>query len=472
MPTFKVVTLGCKVNQYEGQAIRERFESEGFAAAANREPASVVVVNLCTVTATADSKGRKTIRRLARENPGSKLVVTGCVADRNKVKLSALPEVWRVVPNVRKLAIPAIVARDAVSLSPSGECTPATGRPTVGGTRYIGNSCGGRSIFDCTVKNFDGHSRAFVKIQDGCDKGCSYCIVPQVRGKPVSKPFETAIDEIRRLADSGFKEIVISGIHVGSYGNDLQPRRSLLDLLEELARHEVGARLRLSSIEVGEIDGALVDFTANAPLICPHLHVPLQSGSNRILATMNRRYGSERYVEKIAELRARLDTPAITTDVIVGFPGEERCDFERTLEVCRACGFSKIHVFPFSPRWGTRAAEMPGRCESGELRRRLAELKALEHELATSFRERLVGRRAQVLAEGRGSPMSRTQHDPAKLRDPRHGMAPAITLAGFCERYIRTTFQGSAGDAGELVTVRYIGTRPGGLRAEKVTSCV
>lgn len=448
-PTFRVETLGCKVNQYEGQAIREQFESEGFTAAAAGEPASVVVVNLCTVTATADAKGRKVIRRLARENPGAKIVVTGCIADWDRNKLAAQSEVWRLVPNSRKLDIPEMV-KAALSNEKNYD--------------QSWEQRSGRSLATCTISGFAGHSRAFVKIQDGCDKGCSYCIVPHVRGKPVSKPFEMACDEICRLADRGFKEIVISGIHVGSYGNDLTPRRSLLDLLEELRRRKLPARLRLSSIEVGELDSALVGFMANSDIMCPHLHIPLQSGSNKILAAMNRRYKSGEYVEKIAELRARLDMPAITTDVIVGFPGEERRDFEQTLAVCRACGFSKIHIFPFSPRRGTAAAALPGRCGSGELWRRLGELRMLERELATSFRSSLVGRNLTVLVE------SRRDGGQGKRRVPKdEHSAEATTLTGFCERYIRTSFQGLASDIGKLVTVRCVRVEPGALVGQRVS---
>ncbi len=446
-PKFKIETFGCKVNQYEGQVLREAFEREGFAGAAAGEPASVVVVNLCTVTATADSKGRKAIRRLARENPGAKLVVTGCIADWNRDKLSALPEVWRVVPNADKLTIPAIAARDSFR---------------------VGNMP--MPLVSCTITDFAGHSRAFVKIQDGCDKGCSYCIVPHVRGKPVSKPFDVAVGEIRGLADRGFKEIVISGIHVGSYGNDLRPRRTLLDLLEELARGELGARLRLSSIEVGDLDGAFVDFMANSPLMCPHLHVPLQSGSNMVLAMMNRRYSSEQYAEKIAELRARLDAPAITTDVIVGFPGEEGRDFEQTATVCRACGFSKIHIFPFSPRRGTAAADLPGRCGSEELRRRLTELKTLERELAASFRSSLVGRTLRVLVEGRSDVAPRRRSAHAGKRSPARTSDGAATLTGFCEHYIRTSFNGPRSDTGKLVMVRCVGSEAGMLVGDRLVS--
>ncbi len=409
MPTFTVLTLGCKVNQYETEYVREGLLSLGYREAEEREPADLCIVNTCTVTTDSDLKSRKVIRQLARQNPQAKIVVMGCYATRAPEAVAALPGVVQVVTDKRRL--PELLARFGQSAAPSGICS------------------------------FGRRHRAYVKVQDGCQMSCAYCIVPKVRPVLSSRSVEEVVDEVGRLVDNGYREIVLTGIHLGHYGVDLSEGRSdgrridLARLVAPIVRLDGEFRLRISSIEAVEVGPELLALMAEYPdRICPHLHVSMQSGSDAVLRRMGRRWASARFVERCQAIRESLDHPALTTDVIVGFPGETEADFEATCRAVEEVAFTKLHVFRFSPRPGTPAAEMPDPVPGKVKKRRSAELAAIGRRLRERFLASLAGRPLQVLVE--------------KQVPGRPGM-----LAGTSARYAPVELPGSEACLGQLVRV-------------------
>lgn len=374
--TLRTITLGCKVNQYETEFVRQGLLRAGFRDAASDESADLCVVNTCTVTTEGDAKSRQTIRQLAKRNPQARIVVMGCYATRAPTDVARLPGVVEVVTDKREL--PDLLGRFGVIDIPTG------------------------------ISTFANRQRAYVKVQDGCLLRCSFCIIPQIRPNFLSRPPEHIVAEVRRLVDDGFREIVLTGIHLGHYGveqNRGRPKKEWLRLAK-LIEQIVGSagdqdfRLRLSSIEATEVTRELLAVMAAWPArVCPHLHVSMQSGSEAVLRRMRRRWGPRRFLDRCLLARTMLDVPALTTDIIVGFPGETEADFQATCDLAREVGFSKIHIFPFSARPGTAAATMPGQVLpeiKAERCRRLAEL---EIELRDRFFHQLIGRRLQVLVE-------------------------------------------------------------------------
>ena len=407
MRTCRLVTLGCKVNQYETQQIKEALLRADFREAADSEPADLCVVNTCTVTENADSRGRQVVRQLARDNPNCQTIVTGCYATHDPDSVARLPNVIEVVPDKREL--PDVLLRLGVAEFPTG------------------------------ISRFDGHKRAFVKIQDGCILRCSYCIIPHVRPRLESRSPEEIEDEIRRLIDFGYEEIVLTGIHVGHYGVDTTRGRSgqapfrLWHLLQRLDRIPGRWRLRLSSIEAAEVSDDFISAAAACEHLCPHFHPALQSGSDTVLARMRRRYRVAQFLESVAKLHERLPNPALSTDIIVGFPGETDEEFEQTLDTCRQARFMKIHVFPFSRRRGTRAALMPNAVAASVKKARCQELTRLETELTRQYSATLAGREVEVLVEG--------------LSTTRPGF-----VQGTDRRYVSVELPGNSRDFGHLVT--------------------
>jgi threonylcarbamoyladenosine tRNA methylthiotransferase MtaB len=375
--TCRLVTLGCKVNQYETQHVKEALEAAGYREARDGEPAGLCLVNTCTVTHEADAKGRQLIRRLHQENPGTGIVVMGCFATRDPDAVARLPGVVRVIPDKARLA---------EELRPFGVERMPQG-----------------------ITRFDGHQRAFVKVQDGCLLDCSYCIIPHVRPTLRSRPPEEIEDEVIRLVGRGCQEIVLTGIHLGHYGIDLsrgKPKMHwcrLWHLVDRLDRLPGDFRIRLSSLEAAEVRDPLVEVLAVARRVVPHLHLCLQSGSDRILKLMKRRYSAAGFLERCRRLRAVLDQPSFSTDVIIGFPGETEADFAATCDVLRHVGFSKVHIFTYSPRKGTAAAELREVVSPPMVTERRQRLRALERELAEAYYRTLLGRRLDVLVEGAAS---------------------------------------------------------------------
>jgi threonylcarbamoyladenosine tRNA methylthiotransferase MtaB len=372
--TCRLVTLGCKVNQYETQYVKEALQAGGWVEAAEGQPADLCVVNTCTVTHEGDAKSRQAIRRLHHEQPRAAIVVMGCYATRDPDAVGRLSGVVKVITDKQRLAL---------ELAPFGAAAPPGG-----------------------IARFDGHQRAFVKVQDGCLLNCSFCIIPKVRPVMRSRPPGEIAEEVRRLVGTGYHEIVLTGIHLGHYGIELcrgRPRDQwvrLWHLLQRLAELPGDFRLRLSSLEAAEARDDLVRVLADQPRICPHLHLCLQSGSDAVLARMRRRYTSGGFLERVRRIRAALDQPALTTDVIVGFPGETEEDFEATCRVVREAGFCRIHVFTYSPRRGTLAADWPDDVPPPVKAQRRRRLREIERELAGAYLRSLVGRQLDVLVEG------------------------------------------------------------------------
>jgi threonylcarbamoyladenosine tRNA methylthiotransferase MtaB len=408
--TCRLVTLGCKVNQYETQFVKEALEANGYREAQQHEPADLCIVNTCTVTMEGDAKSRQLVRRLHHEQPSAAIVVMGCYATRDPHAVAALPGVVRVVTDKSRLEKE---LRDfGVQTFPKG------------------------------IKRFDDHRRAFVKVQDGCLLGCTFCIIPKVRPQLRSRSPEEITAEVAELVKGGCREIVLTGIHLGHYGIDLSRGRPksqwcrLWHLLDRLAELPGDFRLRLSSLEAAEARDDLLAAMVRHPRIVPHLHLCLQSGSDRILGLMKRRYRRAGFLERCRRLRAVLEQPAFTTDVIVGFPGETDGDFEQTLEVMCEAGFSRVHVFSYSPRSGTPAATFADRVPAAVVADRREHVRSLEKVLAARYYQSLVGRRLEVLVQ---------QADPAR---------PGWALGLSC-RYAPVTFPGYAPAlVGKLVVVR------------------
>ncbi|MHC4261967.1 MAG: tRNA (N(6)-L-threonylcarbamoyladenosine(37)-C(2))-methylthiotransferase MtaB [Planctomycetota bacterium] len=381
MKQVRFVTFGCKANQYDTQVLREALARRGWDE--TDRDADLVVVNTCTVTAEAGRKARQLIRRLGREREDVRVAVTGCLAESEPDLLRELPNVEWVLGN-GDAKLPVHFLRElGEELSPEELGIPAG------------------------ITEFAGHTRAFLKIQDGCDMACAYCIIPSVRGRSRSRDPEELASEVERLLAAGHREVVLCGIHIGHWGLDCES--DLATLLERLVQVEasdssgrpIDWRLRLSSIEATEVDGRVLEvMAANPRRIAPHLHMPMQSGDDGVLARMNRWYDAETYVAACERIRAVLDRPAFTADILVGFPGEDEAAFENTLRAAERAGFTKIHVFPFSARPGTAAAEMHDLPDPHAVRERRARLSEFAGELGRRFQESLEGALDTVVLEG------------------------------------------------------------------------
>lgn len=371
---LKTVTLGCKVNQYETQFVREGLLSAGFSDADKDQAADLCIVNTCTITGEGDSKSRQIIRRMNRDNPDARIVVMGCYATREPEAVAKLPGVAEVVTDKREL--PDLLGRFGVVDIPNG------------------------------ITGLNNRHRAYVKVQDGCLLRCSYCIIPTVRPEMYSRPMQEVLDEVRVLIDRGFREVILTGIHLGHYGVDFNKGKPKTDwtrlshLVRAICELSPNVRVRLSSIEATEVTRELIDVMKEfRSQVCPHLHVCLQSGSDRILRGMKRRWTRRHIIDRCELVKSELHLPAFTTDVIVGFPGETDADFEDTLDACRQIGFSKIHMFPFSPRRGTPAADMTDQIPKSVKSERGKIVMELETTLKKAYFETLVGERLQLLVE-------------------------------------------------------------------------
>jgi len=371
---LKTVTLGCKVNQYETQLVREGLLGAGFSDAESDQPADLCIINTCTITGEGDSKSRQIIRRMNRKNPDARIVVMGCYATREPQEVADLPGVAEVVTDKRE--IPDLLGRFGVVDIPNG------------------------------ISGLNNRHRAYVKVQDGCLLRCSYCIIPTVRPDMFSRPLQEVLDEVQVLIDNGFSEVILTGIHLGHYGVDFnqgKPKRDwvrLSHLVRAICELSPTVRVRLSSIEATEVTRELIEVMKDfSTQVCPHLHVCLQSGSDKILRGMKRRWTRRHIIDRCQLVKNELHLPAFTTDVIVGFPGETEDDFADTVDACRQIGFSKIHMFPFSPRKGTPAAGMEEQIPKKIKSERGAKIADLEKELKREYFQSLVGEELQLLVE-------------------------------------------------------------------------
>jgi threonylcarbamoyladenosine tRNA methylthiotransferase MtaB len=384
MQRIAITTLGCKINQFESAAMAESLGREGFLVVPFADEADIYLINTCTVTARTDAESRRLIRRARNRQPAAKIVVTGCYAQVAFDQLREMSGVHLILGNSEKKGI-------AELLREIGE------EPRV----LVSDISLERQAAGITLESFAEHTRVFLQVQNGCDAFCSYCIVPYARGRSRSVPLAEALDGIKSFAAKGFKEVVLTGIHLGGYGLDLTPRQSLLGLLTAVDEGELVPRLRVGSIEPTEITTPLVRFFATSKIICPHLHIPLQSGDDRVLERMNRRYNTSRFREVIEELAATIPDICIGCDVIAGFPGETDGEFETTYRLIDALPIAYLHVFPFSPRQGTPAATMPSQAPGGVIRERAAALRRLSERKKRAYHERFVGRELEVLVQER-----------------------------------------------------------------------
>jgi len=407
MPTFYIEQFGCRATQADGAAIERQLREQGCQLTSEAHTADVVVLNTCTVTAAADTQARDAIRKLHAANPSTRIIVTGCYAQRAPDELAALPGVSFVVGNSHKPQIPSLVNTIHARITPRASSEfplppvlPAGMLAPEEATAHILTG----DIFDLTdvlvapVLGGEGnHTRPTLKIQDGCNSRCSFCVIPFVRGKSRSLPPAKVVAEIQHLAASGYREVVLSGINLGAYGRDLSPRVEFLDLLQRILDETPLERLRVSSIEPLDVTLSLIELIAATDRLAPHFLMPLQSASDPILAAMHRWYRAEHYARRVELIHERLPHAAIGADVITGFPGETEDDHAATIRFIADRPFTYLHVFSYSQRPGTKAAALPHQVSGGVIKRRARELRALGETKSAKFRASQIGRTLRLL---------------------------------------------------------------------------
>jgi len=382
MSTVAFATLGCRLNQVESQEMRALVEQAGHRVVEPNERADVYVVNTCTVTSRADFSDRQAIRRIARNNPDALVVVTGCLAQTDPEALARMPGVDLILGNQEKYRLPEMLTALTKQKHAEVRVAPISGA---------------RGIPVATVPSTSGRSRAFVKIQDGCQHRCAFCIVPAARGGSRSQEAKTVLDQIRALVEAGYGEVTLTGVDIGHYGWDLYPRTSLAALVTQAAEVSGLRWLRLSSVLPAYFTPALIEAVTSLRAVVPHQHLPLQSGSDRVLRRMRRPYNVRMYRALAERLATAISDLGLGADVIVGHPGESETDFEATMDLVRELPLSYLHVFAYSDRKGTEAAQATERVPSAEIRERSRRLRALGDEKSLAFRQKLVGRTVDAL---------------------------------------------------------------------------
>ncbi len=430
--TIAFATVGCRLNQAETQEMEELLASRGYRAVPFEEAAEVYVINTCTVTGRADFSDRQLIRRATARNPGALVVVTGCYAQTDPAAVARIPGVDLIAGNREKYELADLLGsltKRATPLIKVGDIREAVGVPVAPITR------------------FRGRSRAFVKIQDGCQHRCAFCVVPQARGGSRSREPKVVVDQVHRLVEGGYAEIVLTGVDMGHYGRDLFPRTNLAALIGQVLDVPGLRRLRLSSILPPYFTDELIEVIAGSQRIAPHLHIPLQSGSDRVLGRMRRPYNTRIYTSLVERLSKAIPGLGLGTDVIVGFPGETGADFQATHALVEALPFSYLHVFSYSDRKGTEAARLPGHLPARTITERSRALRQLGRTKNLAFRRRLVGRSLEVLVLAE--------------RDKVTGR-----LTGLTGNYVEILFDGPDEWMGRFVTVRVTDAAPEGTLGE------
>ncbi|HEY4743322.1 MAG TPA: tRNA (N(6)-L-threonylcarbamoyladenosine(37)-C(2))-methylthiotransferase MtaB [Desulfuromonadaceae bacterium] len=416
MKRVAITTLGCKTNQFESAAMAQQLETAGYSVVSFSEPADIYVVNSCTVTARTDAETRRLIRRARRLNPSARIVATGCYAQVAPGELERMPEVDSVLGNREKQEIALLVETD---------------------TNRVSDIAGERVAEPLALSTFSEHTRAFLQAQNGCDAFCAYCIVPYARGRSRSVALDDVLTGVGNLAANGYREVVLTGIHLGAYGLDLTPRSSLTELVQRIDADRLVPRLRIGSVEPNELGNDLLSIMARSEIICPHLHLPLQSGSDRVLTRMGRRYTTALFRELMGTITAALPDAFIGADVIAGFPGETDEEFLETLDLVQELPFADLHVFPYSRRSGTRAADMPGQVPSPVIKERAQQLRDAASGKRSLFMERFMGRELRVLVQG-------------------HDMKSG-SCRGLARNYLTVAFPGGTGMENREVVVRVEG---------------
>ena len=378
MKSFYIKTLGCKVNSYESEFIRNLLLSSGYKEV--NENADICIVNTCTVTNTADNKSKQVINNIKKHNPHAIVIAMGCFCQFREKEIKELINADIIIGN-----------RDKSKILDYINEFEKTKKQIV--KFYDMNNV---EFEDMEVKKYNKHHRAFIKVEDGCNNFCSYCIIPYVRGRVRSKDFNKCIIEAQELVLSGHKEIVLAGIHTGQYNNN---NKRLSDVINRLSQIDGLERIRLSSVEIVELDEGMLDIIKNNNKFVSHLHIPLQAGSNHILKKMNRRYTREEFIEMVNNIKKLRPGISLSTDIIVGFPGETDEDFNDTLELSKEVGFSKIHVFPYSDRTGTVASRMKNKVDGNIKKQRVHKLMELSNELERQYFEENLNKEVEVLIE-------------------------------------------------------------------------
>jgi threonylcarbamoyladenosine tRNA methylthiotransferase MtaB len=450
------LTLGCKLNSYETESLRGVFHRHHYDIVDADQPADYYVINTCSVTGRAESDARQLIRSVTRRNPSARVIVTGCYAQRDAQTLAAMPEVALVVGNAEKTQL--------FRLFEDTLRTPGVGAKAFTSHLFKGQPTEKFSFGEggdiATVSPF---TRATIKVQDGCNDFCTFCIIPHLRGRSVSRPVTAILEHARALAAAGYKEIDLTGVHTGAYGEDLDPPTTLLAMLERLVRVEGIDRIRLNSIEPATVSDELLDFIAASPKVCKHLHICLQSGDDEILRRMRRHYDVASYAQLISNVMARMPECGLGSDMLVGFPGETEAHFERTLRVVEDLPFSYLHVFSYSARPGTPAAKYPDQVHPAAKKERSQRLRELGQAKKRAFAARFIGRELAILLEGK--------------RDNARQL-----LSGLTQNYLRVHVDAPEAFVNRIVPVRLtamagdevLGEWPGGMgrrRAGEEDAC-
>ncbi len=419
---FKVVTLGCRTNQYESQAYADQLRAMGYEEAKGEESADLCIVNTCTVTHSADSSSRYQIRHLSRENPDAQIVVTGCLAERVPDEIQKMEQVNLVVSNKEKENL-------LHKVFPNAE------------------------VPEFSIRNFEAHTRAFVKVQDGCNSFCTYCIIPYVRGRSRSRPVDEIVAEVKGLIARGYKEVVITGINVGDFDGAPQegsPPVRLSTLIRTIDAIPGLERLRLSSIDPDEVDEDLASAILEGKKTCPSMHIVLQSGSNVILKRMNRKYTREIFLETVERLKRAKPDFTFTTDIIVGFPGESERDFEDTLEIMEKVRFAHVHMFPYSVRERTRAALYPNKVSPEVIQERKQRLMRAAEAHTFALRQEYIGQRRMVLLENDES------------------VLPGM-IGGHTDHFLQVFVEKGNLKANDLIEVELVNNVPEGLIGKRIS---
>ncbi|WP_172194098.1 tRNA (N(6)-L-threonylcarbamoyladenosine(37)-C(2))-methylthiotransferase MtaB [Saccharibacillus qingshengii] len=421
MPSVAFYTLGCKVNFYDTEAIWQLFKKEGYEQVEFDQTADIYLINTCTVTNTGDKKSRQIIRRAVRRNPEAIVAVTGCYAQTSAAEILEIPGVDLVIGT-----------QDREKILPLVDEIKAKREP-INAVRNIMKT---RTFEELDVPSFNGHTRAFLKIQEGCNNFCTFCIIPWSRGLSRSREPQSVLSQARQLVAAGYKEIVLTGIHTGGYGDDMENYR-LSDLMEELDKVEGLERIRISSIEASQIDDKMLDVLKRSTKMCRHFHIPLQAGDDSVLKRMRRKYTVAEFAEKISRIREAMPDVAITTDVIVGFPGETDEMYRNGYNFMREIGFSEMHVFPYSQRTGTPAARMEDQVDDEIKNTRVHELIELSERMQLEYAQKFIGEVVDVIPEKNEK-----------------GLYPQGFVGGHSDNYLTVLFEGSQELQGKLCRVK------------------
>jgi threonylcarbamoyladenosine tRNA methylthiotransferase MtaB len=422
MKRVAIATLGCKTNQFESAAMSEKFERAGYAIVPFTQTADIYIVNSCTVTARTDAESRRLIRRARRLNPQAKIVATGCYAQVAAGELELMPELDSVLGNHEK--------QDIIGLVEGGESR-------------VSDISAERTSGPLKLESFAEHTRAFLQAQNGCNSFCTYCIVPYARGRSRSVQLEDVLQGVRELAVNGYREVVLTGIHLGAYGLDLTPTTTLTDLVGRIDSERIVPRLRIGSVEPNEVSKELLTLMTESEIICPHLHLPLQSGSDSVLQRMGRSYTADFFRSLMHRINAALPQAFIGADVIAGFPGESETEFEETLQLIKELPFSDLHVFPYSSRPGTKAADMPDQVPAHIIKYRAEQLRTVAAEKKNKFLEGQRGSELNVLVQGYNTNTQKCN--------------------GLSKNYVNTTFTGQSNLINTECSVRVTGVGNNGV---------